>query len=273
MGLLLSIIAISGILGFVLVYFTGLTSISPYFWILLPFIGIFASGILISLAWGGLLLAAAKYKNVENRGKGSRFYQYWTVALAKLMLLGSWSFLKKKGFGKIPKDGTCLYLFNHTSFLDCWMLLASINPHIFSIVSATAMKNVPMVGNLATALGCIYVDRDDPVSCKKMMDSCVSYLVDNNTSVALAPEGAINRSGKVSSLKNGGFSIAIRAQRPIVLLYFRGIGKIDHRKHIFVKCPISSEVITVIYPETYQNMNASELARYVEEIYQGYENK
>ena len=87
MGLLLSIIAISGILGFVLVYFTGLTSISPYFWILLPFIGIFASGILISLAWGGLLLAAAKYKNVENRGKGSRFYQYWTVAFRFLVFL------------------------------------------------------------------------------------------------------------------------------------------------------------------------------------------
>ncbi len=273
MGLLLTIIVLSIICGFVLVYFTGLVNISPWFWFLLPVIGIFVSGILISLAWGGLLLAASKYKKCENAGKGSRFYQFWAAALAKLMLLGTWAPFKKKGFGKIPKTGTCLYLFNHTSFLDCWMLLASIHPHVFSIVSSTAMKNVPMVGNLATAIGCIYVDRDDPVSCKKMMDSSVDYLVNQNTSVALSPEGSINRNEKMSTLKNGGFKIAIQAKRPIVLLYFHGIGKMDHRKNIFVKCPVSSEVIAVIQPETYEEMNASELAKYVEEIYHGYENK
>lgn len=273
MALLIAIVLLSIICGFVLIYFTGLAAISPYFWFLLPVIGVFGSGILISIAWGGLLLASAKYKNVQNTGKGNRFYQFWAVQLAKLMLFGSWSFLKKKGFGKIPKKGTCLYLFNHTSFLDCWMLLASIHPHLFSIVSATAMKKVPMVGNLATALGCIYIDREDPESSKQMIETSIDYLVNKNTSVALSPEGAINRSGEIKHLKNGGFKIAIQSQRPIVLLHFKGIGNIDHRKHIFVKCPISSEVIDVIYPETYQDMNASDLAKYVEEIYRGYENK
>ena len=273
MGLLIFIVILSIICGFVLVFFTGLVDISPWFWALMPFIGVFASGIIISILWGGLLLAAAKYKKVECVGKGNKFYQFFANALANLMLLGSWTFLKKKGMGKIPKQGTCLYLFNHTSFVDCWMLLATIHPHVFSIVSVTAMRNVPFVGNLATALGCIYVDRDDPVSCKKMMDRCVDYLTNQNTSVALSPEGVINRNREVLAFKNGGFKIAIQAKRPIVLLHFDGIGAMDHRKHIFVRCPISSEVIAVIQPETYQDMNASELSRYVEEIYRGYEKK
>ncbi len=273
MFLLITIIVISLGLGFVLVYCTGLTNISPYFWILLPFIGIIASGFLISLAWGGLLLAASKYKKVDNRGSGSKFYQFWTVALAKLMLLGSWSILKKKNFGKIPKSGTCLYLFNHTSFVDCWMLLACIHPHLFSIVSHIAMKKVPMVGNVATALGTIYVDREDPESSHLMMERCVDYLKNKNTSIALSPEGTINRTGKLFPFKNGAFKIALESERPIVLFYFKGIGKMDHRKHIFAKCPIEAEVIDVIYPETYRYMNARQLAQYTQEIYQSYEYK
>ena len=273
MFLFIFLLLASIILGFVLIYFTGLADISPYFWFLYPIIGLLASGILISILWGLLLLFALKYKKVECAGKGNRFYQFCTVLLTKLMLLGSWSILKKKGFGKIPKEGTCLYLFNHTSFIDCWMLLATIHPHLFSIVSALAMKKIPLVGNLATALGCIYVDREDPKSSKKMIDISIDYLTKQNTSVALSPEGSVNRSGELKPFKNGCFKIAIQAKRPIVLLYFEGIGKMDRRKNIFEKCPISARVITVIYPETYADMNASELAKYTEEIYKGYQKK
>ena len=67
MALLLAIVLLSIASGFVLIYFTGLADLSPYFWFLLPVVGIFGSGILISIAWGGLLLAAAKYKNEIGR--------------------------------------------------------------------------------------------------------------------------------------------------------------------------------------------------------------
>lgn len=272
MTLLVSILILSVICGVIIIYFSGLAALSPWYWTLLFPIGIFASGILVSIVWGGLLLFTMKYHKVECAGKGNKFYQTVAHLLAELMLVSSWAPVKKKGFGQIPSNNPCLYLFNHTSFLDGWMLLSSIRQR-FSIVSTKEMKNVPLVGNLSTALGNIYVDRQDPKSTKRMIETASDYINNQNTSVAIAPEGAINRSGEIKPFKNGCFHIAINTHCPIVLLGFNGIGEIDHRKNIFHRVKLSIEVIAVIYPEQYKTMNASELSKYCESIYRDFETR
>ena len=107
MTLLTIILILSVICGVVIIYFSGLAALSPWYWTLLFPIGIFASGILISIWWGGLLLLSAKYKKVECAGKGNRFYQNVAHLLAELMLLSSWAPVTKKGFGRVPKDIPC----------------------------------------------------------------------------------------------------------------------------------------------------------------------
>ena len=269
MTLLLSILALSIICGVCIIEFSGLASISPWFWTLILPIGIMGSGILVTIVWGSLLLFTMKYHNVECAGKGNKFYQMVAHLLAELMLVSSWAPVTKKGFGRVPKE-PCLFLFNHTSFLDSWMLLASIKNR-FSIVSTKEMKNVPLVGNLSTALGNIYVDRKDPKSTKRMIELASEYINNQNTSVAIAPEGAINRSGEIKPFKNGCFHVAINTHCPIVLLGFDGIGEIDHRKNIFHRVKLKIEVITIIYPEQYKTMNASELSKHCEDIYRDFE--
>ena len=270
MVLLISILVASIILGGIIIYFSGLAALSPYYWLLLLPIGIFASGILVSICWGGLLLFAAKYKKVECAGKGNKFYQTVAALLADLMLLASWRPIKKKGYGRLPKDVPCLFLFNHTSFVDCWMLLSSIKRR-FSIVATKEMRNVPFVGNLSTALGNIYIDRQDPNSTKRMVELASDYIKNQNTSIAISPEGVVNRTGELKPFKNGCFHIAINTHCPIVLLSFNGIGQMDHRKNIFQPIKITSEVITVINAEQYETMNASELSKYCEDIFRDYQ--
>ncbi|MCR5505866.1 MAG: 1-acyl-sn-glycerol-3-phosphate acyltransferase [Bacilli bacterium] len=266
-----SIFILSIIIGFIIIYFSGLAAMSPWFYLLIPVIGVLGSGIIISIVWGGLLLFASKYKNVECRGKGSKFHQTWAYFLAKMLLLSSWRKMKKKGFQRIPKKEPCLYLFNHTSFLDCWMLLASIHPHVFSIVSLEAMKHVPFVGNLATALGCIYINKDKPETSLKMIDTAVDYIQNQNTSVAIAPEGKINREGKIIEFKNGPFTIAKRSNCPIVLLGFEGISEIENRKSFFKPVHLKSRVLTIIYPDNYADMSVKQLAKHCQTIYEDFE--
>ena len=253
-----------------LVYFTGLAAISPWFYLLIPVFGFFTSAIIISILWIGFLLTALPYRKVKCAGKGNMYYQFFSFYWAKLLLVGTWSRLKYHNFNKIPKKEPCLYIFNHTSFVDCWMLIASIHPHKFSIVALEAMKKVPFMGDLATALGCIFFNKDDHESSVKMIDNAVDYIKNQKTSIAISPEGRVNRENHVLNFKNGPFTIAKRSNCPIVLLDFKGIGGIDRRKNMFTKVPVETRVIKVVYPETYQDMSTKQLAEFCQHIYEDY---
>ena len=262
---------ISGfILSWVTIYFSGLAALSPWFYALLPLIGIIYGGTIVSFLWGGFLLFSLPYKKVKCTGKGNMFFQRISYYFTKMLLTLSWSRLKYHNLRKIPKHEPCLYIFNHTSFVDCWMLIATIHPHRFSIVALNKMKEVPLMGNLATALGCIFIDKDDPNSSIKMIDTAVDYIKNQNTSIAISPEGKVNREKNILSFKNGPFTIAKRSNCPIVLLDFKGIKELDLRKNVFQKVQLETSVIDVIYPETYNDMSTKQLAEYCQNIYQDY---
>ena len=141
---IISIVAILSIFsGWAIIYFSGLAMMSPWFYALIPVIAFVASAFIISILWGGFIFTALPYRKVQCAGKGNMYYQFFSYLYAKLLLLGTWSRLKYHNFYRIPKREPCLYIFNHTSFVDCWMLLASIHPHKFSMVALTQMKKIP----------------------------------------------------------------------------------------------------------------------------------
>ena len=126
------------------------------------------------------------------------------------------------------------------------------------------------MGNLATALGTIYFDKGNSKSAKNMVETAVDYIKNQKTSIAISPEGKVNRENHVVNFKNGAFTIAKRCNCPIVLLDFKGIGELDRRKKMFKKVPIETSVIDVIYPETYSEMSTNQIAEHCQNIYRNY---
>ena len=104
----------------------------------------------------------------------------------------------------------------------------------------------------------------------KMIDTAVDYIKNQDTSIAISPEGRVNRENHVLNFKNGPFTIAKRTNCPIVLLDFKGIRELDLRKNVFQKVQLETSVIDVIYPETYNDMSTKQLAEYCQNIYQDY---
>ena len=189
MLLLITLGLISIALSFITIYFTHMASTNPYMWffMFLFVIGYFA--ILITLVWGFLLVFSHKYKNRAYIDPRNNLYKSWTVFLIQFLLLFSWSKFRKKGFSKIPKNTPCLYLFNHSTLLDAYMILNSLYPRKFSMIATGKMKKVPFIGPLATSLGCLYIDPNNPDSFKEVVDLAVDFIKNKNSSIVLSPEG------------------------------------------------------------------------------------
>lgn len=272
MLLLLSVGGTSIFLSFITIYFSHLASSNPYNWFYMFLFVIGYFSLIITLIWLFLLLASHKYKNKEYIDPRCNLYKGWTVFLIKFLLIFSWSKFKKKSFQRIPKDTACLFLFNHTTLLDAYMILNSLYPRHFSMIATGKMKKVGLIGPLATSLGCLYIDQNNPDSFKRVVEISKDFILNRNSSIVLSPEGFLNKSNKLSTFKSGGFKIALETNCPIVLLYFKGALDFAKKKSLFKKAPLSAKVIDVIYPSEYMNMNASELAKYCQEIYENYQN-
>ena len=270
MLLLVSFTLASIILSFITIFFTHMAESNPYNWF---FMFLFTFGyfaIIITLGWGLLLLFSHKYKHKEYIDPRNNFYKGWTVFYIKFLLLFSWSKFKKKNFNRIPKNTPVLYLFNHTTLLDAYMILNSLYPRHFSMIATSKMKKVPFIGPLATSLGCLYIDQEDPDSFKSNVDTATDFIKNRNSSIVLSPEGFLNRGEELSTFKSGGFKIALNTNCPIVLLHFEGALALAKKKNLLKKVKLSAKVIDVIPPSEYENMNATELAKYTQEIYQNY---
>lgn len=243
---------------------------NPYNWFYMFLFSFGYFAIIITLGWALLLLFAHKYKHREYIDPRKKMYKAWTVFYIKFLLLFSWSRFEKKNFSRIPKNTQCLFLFNHTTLLDAYMILNSLYPRNFSMIATSKMKKVPFIGPLATSLGCLYIDINNPDSFKSVVDTASDFIINKNSSIVLSPEGFLNRSDELSTFKSGGFKIALNTNCPIVLLYFEGALPLAKKKNLFKKVKLSAKVIDVIPASEYQNMNAHDLAKLTQEIYESY---
>lgn len=271
MVLLISLIVLSILLSFITIFFTGMAQTNPYNYFYLPLFIIGYFSILATIFWGLLLLFAHKYKNKDHIDPSIKLYKSWTVLFIRSMLLSTWTKFDKKGFNRIPKNTPCLFLFNHSTLLDAYMIIHSLYPKQYAMIATSKMKKVPFIGPLATSLGCLYIDTEDIESYKNIINLSIDFIKNKNTSIVLSPEGFLNKTNHLSEFKNGGFKIALATNCPIVCLYFDGALDFAKRKNPFKKVKLSAKVIDIIPKDDYQNMNANELAQYTRNIYLDYQ--
>ncbi|SVB35945.1 uncharacterized protein METZ01_LOCUS188799, partial [marine metagenome] len=110
--------------------------------------------------------------------------------------------------GETPsKDGQpYLYLFNHGSLFDSFMLVAAI-PHYITAVGANKQFSWPIWGWIVKRYGVI------PIKRKKLKEAIHSlYLAEdairNGTSFIISPEGTRTLTGDMSTFKKGPFHLA-----------------------------------------------------------------
>ncbi|CAL2081835.1 1-acyl-sn-glycerol-3-phosphate acyltransferase [Tenacibaculum sp. 190524A02b] len=138
-------------------------------------------------------------------------------------MMRAWSFLLVYGMGfrlkiereeTIESDKSYMFIANHASLLDPWvMIIMSKNPIVF--VGKKELVRIPVFGFFYKKV-VIMVDRGSERSRKRVYEMAKKRL-QNGTSVGIFPEGLVpTENVALAPFKSGAFNLAIEYQIPLV---------------------------------------------------------
>jgi 1-acyl-sn-glycerol-3-phosphate acyltransferase len=151
---------------------------------------------------------------------GYKFLKLWSWIFSML------TFIHYKSYGRenFVKGESCIYISNHTSFLDIPGLCLTI-PGDFRPLAKKELLRIPVFGWIAQTAAVI-VDRSSGQSRKKSIER-LKTIVTNGISILIFAEGTQNRTKELlQPFHDGAFRIAVDAQRPILPMVVIGAGKL-----------------------------------------------
>ncbi|HJR57952.1 MAG TPA: lysophospholipid acyltransferase family protein [Vicinamibacterales bacterium] len=118
-----------------------------------------------------------------------------------------------------PRSQT-IYVSNHTSTLDLFVLVALGLPNCRFFLSGFLRKVVPL-GVIAWMMGTFFtVPQDRPAERTRIFKRAAATLRRTRESVYLSPEGGRVVSGEIGHFNKGSFHLATDLRLPIVPMYF-----------------------------------------------------
>ena len=120
---------------------------------------------------------------------------------------------------RFPRTQT-IYISNHTSTLDLFVLVALGLPNCRFFLSGFLRKYIPL-GVIASMMGTFFtVPQDRPAERVRIFQRAERILRRTRASVYLSPEGGRITTGEIGHFNKGAFHLATNLHVPIVPLYF-----------------------------------------------------
>jgi 1-acyl-sn-glycerol-3-phosphate acyltransferase len=189
---------------------------------------------------------------------------------AALLFAGQW--IQVTGERPDPVKGPYLYLFNHESMLDQFIVAAAI-PEFINGIGALKQFSYPLWGLIIKRYGVIPIKRRDLKEAIKSLD-LVAEEIGNGVSFFIAPEGTRTVTGELGVFKKGPFHLALNTGvtiAPIILINaFEAKPKTDWR---IKPGKIIVHFDKVITGADYEEKTMLELRAYVKERMQTVKNK
>ena len=140
--------------------------------------------------------------------------------IARILLAAGGQWLIIKG-GPPPEDGRpYLYLFNHQSLFDSFVLVAAI-PHYITAVGANKQFSWPIWGFLVKRYGVIPIKRRKLKAAIHSL-SLAEEAVKEGVSFIISPEGTRTLTGELGEFKKGAFHVAKNTGVTIVPIGIQG---------------------------------------------------
>ena len=134
-----------------------------------------------------------------------------------LLFAGKW--IKVKGNRPDPKNGPYLYLFNHESMLDQF-IVAAVAPEFINAIGALKQFSYPVWGLIIKRYGAIPIKRRDLKEAIQSLE-LVAEEMKKGVSFIIAPEGTRTLTGELGTFKKGPFHLALNTGVtviPIILI-------------------------------------------------------
>ncbi|MFZ9888563.1 MAG: lysophospholipid acyltransferase family protein [Myxococcota bacterium] len=128
--------------------------------------------------------------------------------------------LAVRGAEDLEQERSYVLLSNHASLLDIPCVLRAF-PGRLRFVAKAELRRVPVFGDAAADIGCIFVDRSDRARAIAQLEEGKRVVADG-TSLWVAAEGTRSRDGRLHGFKKGGFHVALSLGVPIVPVWIEG---------------------------------------------------
>lgn len=151
-----------------------------------------------------------------DRTRGERIHRMVSVPWAKAILWICGVKVAIRHLENLDPTLPRVYLSNHQSYFDIFVLLAHLPVH-FKFVMKEELMRVPLLGSAMRGAGYIGIDRDDPRKAIKGMNRAVEE-VRMGASILVFPEGTRSVDGELQDFKPGGFHLALKAGCDVVPL-------------------------------------------------------
>ena len=156
-------------------------------------------------------------------------YFYWSMHLGcKLLLLGGWQYHTVHGQVPPKSKGPYLFMFNHESMFDAFMLGASI-PYYINAIGWEGIFEWPLWGFFAKRYGAYQITHDNTDQAKATLKVAEKILLVDKDSMIFSPEGNRTITGEMSEFKKGGFHFAKATNATVVPIGIVGAFKANVR--------------------------------------------
>ena len=182
-------------------------------------------------------------------------------------LCWSWCFMAGQWLGKknMPPssiDQPYIYMFNHSSMFDQFMI-GAYTPHYITAVAAIEIFKYPIFGYIIKKYGIIPIARKN---IKKAISSLtlVEKHLKNGTSFLISPEGTRSKNGELLEFKKGPFHLAKNTKTTIIPIGL--LGAFEAKKKTDWRLSPGKVLIKFGKPITYrefEDMSIEELRDFV----------
>jgi len=139
---------------------------------------------------------------------------YFAVPWAKLILGVCGVKVRAWGQENLDARANRIYMTNHQSYFDIFVLLACLTVDFKFIMKQELMK-IPLFGFAVKRAGYIGIQRDNPRKAVQSINEAVEKMK-SGVSVLIFPEGTRGINGRLQPFKRGGFNLALRSGCDIV---------------------------------------------------------
>lgn len=159
-----------------------------------------------------------------------------------------------------------VFLFNHQSSADLFITAKLVRKDARG-VAKKELKNMPILGQLMSASGVIFLDRKNKEKAIEALKPAVDALK-NGTSILIAPEGTRSYSYKLGKFKKGAFHLAMQAGVPLVPIVIKNAHDAMPRgSNVFRPAAIEVVVLPPIQTEDWNVDDLNENVTMVREKY------
>lgn len=225
----------------------------------------FVGGFLVfaALAFGLLLLICAFIDPEKPREEDSPRFRKMVMTYIHTVLTVLPVKIRAKGLEKTPKDGRFLLVCNHLDNIDPAFLFYCFPKSQLAFVAKKETKNMFLVKKVLPALLCQQIDRENDREALKTILKCISLLKEDKVSVAIFPEGRINKYRKLAHFRPGVFKMAQKAQVPIVVCTMLGTNHVLPRIMKLKGATVDVHLLDVITPEQFAGKTTVDIAEQV----------